>query len=383
MKVNCRIYNEKYNINKNVCLERPNSFFESLFPNIWTINHETYILRNNFIAYGISLFSCCNKLEEEVFCNGSRYFEKKILKPAEQLSKQIFLKKETTSKTKILNSVFIFNKTNNWSNKFFHFLTDALLKIQMLDKKLSTTVLLSSDFNKNFLKILISVIEKKGFTVILAEKNVKYLCSNSFLLSSPVDLYGHISIHQLNFLKKLFNKLLPKKYKKVYLARKPNIDPVSKNTQRIILNEDLLNEFLKKNGFKFIYPDELTIEECSSYVRGANIIISVHGSQLANIIFAKEGTRIIEILPENYYSKSLVCYRAISNILNLNYKYINGLTPEKYFYKVPRFKNGREILSSNMFITEAKLNLIYKDLLQNQEQDIKQVAKSKTLQKVS
>lgn len=383
MKLNSIIYNETYKVKKNVCLESPNEFFESLFPNIWTVNHETYILKGDFISYGQALFSHGIGVEEEIFCNGSRYFENKTLPPCKQLSRSIFLQKEYTSKIKKLDSVFIFNRTNNWSNKFFHFLTDVVLKLQMLDRNYSNTILLTSELNKNFHTTLVNFLKERQFNIIVAEKGVKYLCSNSLLLSSPADFYGHISIEQLNFLRKLFNKLPVKKYKRIYLARKSKIDPVSKSTQRDLLNKDVLHSFLHKNNFKFVYPDELTIEECSSYIRGADVVISVHGSQLTNIIFAKKDTKIIEILPENYFSKSLACYRAISSILNLNYKYINGLTPEKFFYKGPRFRGEREVLSSNMLITEAKLNLIYKDLLQKTELDTKPVAKNKIIQKVS
>ena len=343
---------------------------------------HTYVLKNNFLCYGDILYSFSTGLEDEIFCNGSRYFENKELPPVDQLSKEMFLQKISTHRTIKLDSVFIFNCTNNWTNKFFHFLTDVVLKTQMLDSKLTKTVLLSTAFNKKYFNILVTIIKKLGFEVILAEKNVKYLCSNSFLLSSPVELYGHISRSQITYLNNIFSTLSPKSFKRIYLSRKPIPDPVSRLPQREILNESILHDFLRKHDFMFVYPDEISIEECSSYIRGADVIISSHGSQLTNIIFAKEGTKVLEILPENYFSKSLACYRAISSILKLKYCYINGLTPEKFFYNGPRFKNNREVLTSNMLLTNKKLDLIYKGLLQSQEQDTRQVAKSKKAQKV-
>lgn len=380
--LNSKIYNESYLVNKAVCLESANSFFENLFSDTWNIDHATYTLKNDYICYGSSLYSVNNKLEQEIFCNGSRYYECKNLPHKEQLSKDIFLHKETTKKTLKLENIYIFNKTNNWSNKFFHFLTDVLLKVQMLNSNISNTVLLTSDLSEKYLKVLIDILTKLNFEVIMAEENVKYMCYNSYLLSSPVDLYGHISKSQLIFLQNLFNTVPAKKYEKIYLARRSSPDPVSNLPQRDLLNADMLNGFLKVNNFKFVYPDEISIEECSSYIRGAKYIIGVHGSQLSNIIFANKGTRILEILPENYFSKSLVCYRALSCILELNYAYINGLTPEKYFYSGPRFKDKKEVLTSNMLLTEKKLNLIYKDLLQTLEQGKELAARNKTARMV-
>lgn len=351
-------FNESVKIDKNVNLESKNNFFESLFDNNFEINKTNYMIKNDFICYGSSLYTGNSDSIDQVFCNGSRFYNNKHLPPLEQLSKNIFLSKTDTNKTVYLKNVYIFNKTNNWTNKFFHFITDLVLKTQLLDKKYSDTVLLTTDIKKPFLNILKKIVKDKKFKIILASSSTKYICNSSYLLSSPVDLYGHISKSQLDYLDNLFSTLKTKKNKKIYLARSSALDPVSFLPQRVILNEHLLIGALKKNGFKIIYPEKMSIYECSSHVRGAECIVSGHGSQLTNIIFAKPGTKIIEIMPENYFSKSLACYRAISAIKGLKYHYINGLTPEKYFYNGPRFKNNKEVCTSNMFITKNKIDLI-------------------------
>jgi len=359
MLYDLKVYQETYQVDKNINLETPNTFFESLFADVWLIDNKNYFLQNNFISYGDALYTECNSTDiHEIFCNGSRYFNNKQLPPHKQLSSDLFLKKTSFKQTEICSNVFIFNRTNNWTGKYFHFLTDIILKLPILNKRYTSTVLLTSSLNCRFTSELVNLLTSLSFKIILAKPDTRYICNDSFLISSPVDLYARISVDQLKFIKKIYNILPAKKYKKIYLARRPAPDPVAGIPQRAILNEAALIQYMQANDYKIIYPEDISISECSSYIRGAEKIVSAHGSQLTNIVFAKPKTQIIEILPENYFSKSLACYRALSIINNLDYRYINGLTPEKYWYKGARFRGKKEICTSNMYVTEAKLKLL-------------------------
>ena len=75
-------------------------------------------------------------------------------------------------------------------------------------------------------------------------------------------------------------------------------------------------EFLSKVlGYKVIDPAEHDIQTVAAIFHGADKIISYHGGGLANIIFCRPGTSIIELY-SSWYDE---CFKRISTISSLNY----------------------------------------------------------------
>ncbi len=64
---------------------------------------------------------------------------------------------------------------------------------------------------------------------------------------------------------------------------------------RKIANEAALEELLLTKGFKTLYLEELSIFDQARYIHHAHIIVGPHGSGFTNVIFARPGTKIIEI----------------------------------------------------------------------------------------
>ena len=63
---------------------------------------------------------------------------------------------------------------------------------------------------------------------------------------------------------------------------------------RQITNENALREFLKKDGFKIVTLGKMSFTEQVKTFNNAKIIVSMHGSGLANLVFCKTGAKIIE-----------------------------------------------------------------------------------------
>ena len=76
----------------------------------------------------------------------------------------------------------------------------------------------------------------------------------------------------------------------------------------------------------------------------ASIVIGAHGAAFTNIIFCKQKTKVIEIIPENHPNKK--CER-ISEILKLDYNRIT--TKNSDFEKKMNF---------NIFLDEKNINKI-------------------------
>lgn len=71
-------------------------------------------------------------------------------------------------------------------------------------------------------------------------------------------------------------------------------------TKRRISNEQEVEEFLSKLGFRLIVLEDLEFEQQIQLFANADFIVAPHGAGLANCAFCRPGTRLIEIFGERY-----------------------------------------------------------------------------------
>ena len=111
------------------------------------------------------------------------------------------------------------------------------------------------------------------------------------------------------------NKFLPfvenKNYKfckKIFISR-------SDASIRKMLNEDDVFAVFEKIGFARYVLSKMSALEQIALFNGADIIVGAHGSSMANIMFCKTNTKIIEI----FQGRSDCAFYYLSQILHLNY----------------------------------------------------------------
>ncbi|CAI3937096.1 Capsular polysaccharide biosynthesis protein [Commensalibacter communis] len=90
-------------------------------------------------------------------------------------------------------------------------------------------------------------------------------------------------------------------------------------SNRMLHNEDELVEVLEQHGFAIIQLEHLTFDEQAHLFANADYIIGAHGAGLANMVFCKQGTKIIELMPHTLVRW---CYRQIAMVADLPYQCI-------------------------------------------------------------
>src|SRR5205823_8816415 len=93
-------------------------------------------------------------------------------------------------------------------------------------------------------------------------------------------------------------------------------------TRRVVLNEDEVIELLESVGFETLAMDGRTVREQAAVFAGADAIVSAHGAALANLVFARPGANVIELMGRNSAS---VVYANLAWRLRLRYEMIMGL----------------------------------------------------------
>ena len=83
-----------------------------------------------------------------------------------------------------------------------------------------------------------------------------------------------------------------------------------------INNFSEINHLITKKKFELYKPELLSFKNQVDLFKNSSIVMGAHGASLANIIFCKPRTKIIEIIPADHPNKK--CER-ISKILKLKY----------------------------------------------------------------
>lgn len=209
-------------------------------------------------------------------------------------------------------------------NNYYHWLIDVLPKILILEdeiKKNKIKNILVPNYEKRYQIESLRCFFKKNDTNFINLSQNKFLQFDNVIFCTN---NSNFEFYNYDLLKKFKNKILKyiklKKIKAKYDYKKIYIDrfDANKKKNRFLANEKKLKNKLKKEGFKFITLSNYSFFEQVLIFNNAKLIVGLHGAGLANILFVKKSTKIIELTnsewPDMYYK--------LSKCLNLNYNRI-------------------------------------------------------------
>lgn len=202
-------------------------------------------------------------------------------------------------------------------NNYFHWLFDALPRIHLLKKsgwfdKVDWFIVPSHKrgFQKDTLRLL-GIDESK----IVEGHRETHIQADTMLVSTYVRYYGHIPEWACKFLRESFLQIKTPEvntYSYIYISR-------NDSNIRYVMNEPALLSVLDEYGFKKVELGALSFAEQVSLFASAKVIVAPHGAGLANLVFCKKGTSVIELFAEDYV---IPLYYDLANKVELNYNYL-------------------------------------------------------------
>ncbi len=87
------------------------------------------------------------------------------------------------------------------------------------------------------------------------------------------------------------------------------------------LNLPEVKEALEPLGFEFVTTQGMTMQQEADLFGNADVIVAVHGAALHNLLFARPGTKVVEIFPYDYFEESNY---VIANYGGCDYFYLIG-----------------------------------------------------------
>ncbi|PQJ15241.1 glycosyltransferase family 61 protein [Aureicoccus marinus] len=207
------------------------------------------------------------------------------------------------------------------SKNYYHWLFDSLSRIHILQSSGTDLddidyILVPGPIQGYKLKAL----ESLGLSSekIVNSQFHRHITANKLLLTShPNDPSAPMPEWIPGFLKELFGEFrqLPDSRAKIFISR-------SQAKTRRLVNEEEVFSYLEQKGFVKVFLEEMAFEKQVSLFSNVETIVSPHGAGMANLVFCKAETRVIELFPNN--SNSLI-YQELAELTNLQYSKLNEL----------------------------------------------------------
>jgi capsular polysaccharide biosynthesis protein len=145
------------------------------------------------------------------------------------------------------------------------------------------------------------------------------------------------------------------KIREKVVARRPKLPArrlyLRRTSRRRILNEEDLTPFLERHGIEVIPDDHPDVLEQADLLREADLVIAPHGALLANLVYCKPGTVVVELLPGAF---PVICYRSLSQSLGFHYHAI-------YCTKLTRFSD--DAVAENFHVDRERLQAAIETIL--------------------
>lgn len=204
---------------------------------------------------------------------------------------------------------------NRHSNgNYYHFLFDELPRFSLIDE-LSDYYYIPND--KKFMKEYLEIIGIPTEKMISPKKNTIFT-ADEVIVPSSIGITGNPTYRAVEYIRSQTLKIQevdnPISPKRIYISRRDA-------KTRKLLNESLIEKILRQYGFVTVTLDGMHVKKEIELFSNADIIISVHGAGLSNIVYAKPETKVIEFFSPLYVN---VCFWSLANICNLQYGYIIG-----------------------------------------------------------
>ena len=287
---------------------KKDEYLKNLFlnANFSNLSVSCNILKNNFYSDSFHYYPITEN--NETF---SSMYTRELHNISHFYSKKFF-ENFTKNKNSLKSFKDVYLLGSNAGNNYYSNLLQFLPRI-FFNKKTNIKLAIHRNSSNKYRKFIESILESLNvdFNFVFLDDDFYYFIESEF------PQFMNLS-HSIEVLKQFINpKTNLENSKKIYVTREDS------NYRRVINESDVVT-FLRDKGYKIINPQLYEIEEQIEVFSNAEKIVAPHGSNLANIIFCKPGTEILEITPSFRKNEKILedRYLSLSLINDLKHKKI-------------------------------------------------------------
>lgn len=200
--------------------------------------------------------------------------------------------------------------SSRWSLGYYHWLMDDLPRLApILDFPPDTGIIIKGKLTSYMSESLCML----GYKSRIRETLESYLSIEHFHFSSPVGMSGCTNPYAVNWLRKTFLSKAENKHnlpKKILILRR--------GKTRGILNILMIKEALEKKGWVPVDLETIPFAHQIALFANADCIVAEHGAGLANLVWCRPGTKILELCPDNFLNG---CFEGISLCVGIDHHF--------------------------------------------------------------
>lgn len=201
--------------------------------------------------------------------------------------------------------------TDNWSSGYFHWLTDALPRL-LASRRINETypVLLPEQYEQiGYVRESLNLI---GASVLFYKNSVPSIVKKLLLVSHTADTgnYNGLLINELR--EKLLASYSARGERKIFISR-------LKASKRKIINETEVVDYLRSNSWEIHYFEDYSLGKQIGIMAETKYLIGLHGAGLTNMLFMRQGGKVLELRNENDSHNN--CYFSLASELAIDYHY--------------------------------------------------------------
>jgi len=211
-----------------------------------------------------------------------------------------------------------------------HFLVDSIGRLwpeELVNSKIKLAIILEGEMPE-FIRCFFELLGIKNDDILIVNENCQfkkvYIPDCSYWYANYVTnefrgIYDRV-INKVQLNRPTYEKIY---FSRVHFAAKGISRKNGKYIQREY-GEIIIEKIFADNGFKVLYPEELSLEEQIFYINNCNILITTQGTIAHNIIFSKQGIKLVVI---NKFRES--CFgnfhqQMINELRNIEYVVIDA-----------------------------------------------------------
>ena len=223
------------------------------------------------------------------------------------------LKEKTKRVKKIKGTALLIY--DDWYEGYYHWFADSITRLMAVPLSKEITLLMPQrvkDYHLESFKPF-----KKIKAIEFIKDNELFSCESLIVPDHPAGT-GNYHLENVNLIRDKYinqfsTKLNTNIHPYLFISRR-------KATRRKVINEVELELLLRPLGFVFLTLEDFVFAKQVDIISKAKIIISPHGSGLTNLLFAKQGTKVLELRPDG--DTTNLCYYSLADALKIKYFYL-------------------------------------------------------------
>lgn len=206
--------------------------------------------------------------------------------------------------------------TDDWGGGYFHWLADSLTRLYTIREEARQLTLLLPHMHASlgFVRPSLAPFGVRDVRFVGADETLR--CER-LVVPMHTAPSGHYDDEILGGVRRLLLEAYGAPFStnegaRLYISR-------GRALKRRIANEDEVVAVVKGFGFRVVYAEDHTFEEQVEMASRARVFVSNHGAGLTNMLFVREGGRVLELRHQT--DKVNNCYFTMASALDLEYFY--------------------------------------------------------------